>query len=116
MRKPCYMIGAVSQMLGLHPQTIRQYEKMGFITPERTGGNTRMYSDHDLDQLRFIMSLTRDMGINLAGVEMIVQMKDHIDRLEETLNTLNRRITERYGEMLLPPDDGNRVIIKIERE
>lgn len=116
MSKPCYMIGVVSEMLGLHPQTIRQYERMGFITPERTKGNTRMYSDIDLERLRFIITLTKDMGINLAGVEMIVQMKDHINQLEDTLAAVNKHITSRMGESMLPPAGAKGVSIKIERE
>ncbi|MDR2105293.1 MAG: helix-turn-helix transcriptional regulator [Deferribacteraceae bacterium] len=84
------MIGVVSELLGLHPQTIRQYERQGLISPERTDGNTRRYSDEDLERLKFITALTRDMGINLAGVEMIVNMKDEIAKLEDLLEEVSR--------------------------
>jgi MerR family transcriptional regulator/heat shock protein HspR len=113
----CYMIGAVSQLLGLHPQTIRQYERLGLITPIRTNGNTRLYSDNDLDRLRFIISLTRDMGINLAGVEMIVNMKDQIVKLEETINIFSRKINERLGESMNQNQNlSGIVVVKVKKE
>jgi MerR family transcriptional regulator/heat shock protein HspR len=117
MKKGCYMIGVVSELLGLHPQTIRQYERQGLISPERTGGNTRRYSDEDLDRLRFITSLTRDMGINLAGVEMIVNLRDEIAKLEKLLEEVSRRREEDFGRK--PQKERNEplpVIIKVVRE
>ncbi|MDR2400020.1 MAG: helix-turn-helix transcriptional regulator [Deferribacteraceae bacterium] len=123
MKKGCYMIGVVSELLGLHPQTIRQYERQGLISPERTDGNTRRYSDEDLERLQFITTLTRDMGINLAGVEMIVNLKDEITRLEELLEEFNR---SRHGDFreAFPRQDDNRaskpqrgpIVIKVVRE
>jgi MerR family transcriptional regulator/heat shock protein HspR len=106
------MIGVVSELLGLHPQTIRQYERQGLISPERTGGNTRRYSEEDLEKLRFITTLTRDMGLNLAGVEMIVNLKDEIAKLEQIVDELNHRI--RTGEA--STDNSAPVVIKVIRE
>jgi MerR family transcriptional regulator/heat shock protein HspR len=106
------MIGVVSELLGLHPQTIRQYERQGLISPERTDGNTRRYSEEDLEKLRFITTLTRDMGLNLAGVEMIVNLKDEIAKLERIVDELNRRI--RTGET--STDNSAPVVIKVIRE
>ena len=82
------MISVVSEMLNLHPQTIRQYERMGLIKPGRTEGNKRRYSDDDVERLRFVMKLTKEMGINIAGVEMIIEMQEHIAELEEKLSKL----------------------------
>jgi MerR family transcriptional regulator/heat shock protein HspR len=111
------MIGAVSQILGLHPQTIRQYERLGLITPTRTEGNTRLYSDDDLDRLRFIIALTRDMGINLAGVEMIVNMKDQMTKLEDTISIFSKKINERLGEsMAQSQNSSDTVVVKVKKE
>jgi MerR family transcriptional regulator/heat shock protein HspR len=112
MKKACYMIGVVSELLGLHPQTIRQYERQGLISPERTGGNTRRYSEEDLEKLRFITTLTRDMGLNLAGVEMIVNLKDEIMKLEQIVDDLNHRI--QTGEA--SANNNAPVVIKVVRE
>lgn len=83
---PLYVISVVSEMLNLHPQTIRQYERLGLLKPSRTEGNRRRYSDEDVERLRFVMSLTKDMGINIAGVELIISMRERIARLEEELD------------------------------
>ncbi|MDR2869237.1 MAG: MerR family transcriptional regulator [Deferribacteraceae bacterium] len=83
-----YMISVVSEMLDLHPQTIRQYERMGLLKPARTDGNKRRYSDDDVERLRYVLKLTREMGINIAGVEMIIGMQEHILRLEQQLEEL----------------------------
>ena len=77
MKKPgksYYMISAVAQKYNIHPQTLRLYEREGLLKPSRTDGNTRLYSDEDLEQLETILSLTRDLGVNLAGVEIILNM------------------------------------------
>ncbi len=98
--KPIYAISIVSEILGLHPQTLRQYERMGLIVPSRTMGNTRLYSDEDLERLRFITELTKDIGVNLAGVEIIMQMRDEIASLNGTINALQQHIKLTYGEEL----------------
>ena len=73
--KPLYMIGVVAQMLGVHPQTLRVYEKNGLLRPSRTEGRTRMYSAEDVEELARLLRLTRDLGVNLAGVEIITRMR-----------------------------------------
>ncbi len=93
-----YVISIVSDILGLHPQTLRQYERIGLIIPSRTMGNTRLYSDEDIEKLRFITVLTKDMGVNLAGVEVIMQMRDEIQSLTNKLNDMQRHINTTYGE------------------
>ncbi|MDR2883830.1 MAG: helix-turn-helix transcriptional regulator [Deferribacteraceae bacterium] len=85
-----YMISVVSEMLDLHPQTIRQYERLGFIKPSRTEGNTRRYSDDDIERLKFIISLTKEMGVNIAGVEIIISMQEEITKLQSALDILEK--------------------------
>ncbi len=86
--KPLYVISIVSDLLGLHPQTLRQYERLGFIDPSRTVGNTRLYSENDIEKLRKVVLLTRDNGVNLAGVEIILQMQKEIDNLNGQINVM----------------------------
>ncbi len=84
--KAYYMISVVSQRYKIHPQTLRLYEREGLLKPSRTEGNTRLYSDEDLEQLETILSLTRDLGVNLAGVEIIMNMRRKIDRMQSEVN------------------------------
>jgi len=79
---PVYHISAVAEMYGLHPQTLRMYEREGLLTPSRSEGNTRLYSAEDLKRLEIILNLIRDLGVNLAGVEVILNMRDKIERIE----------------------------------
>ena len=80
------MISAVAQRYNIHPQTLRLYEREGLIKPSRTEGNTRLYSQDDLDQLETILTLTRDLGVNLAGVEIILNMRQKMDRMQREVN------------------------------
>ena len=84
--KAYFMISAVSQKYDIHPQTLRLYEREGLLTPSRTEGNTRLYSEEDLEQLETILSLTRDLGVNLAGVEIILNMRRKIERMQGEVN------------------------------
>src|SRR5213082_34540 len=79
--KGAYMISAVAEMYGIHPQTLRLYEREGLLKPSRTEGNTRLYTDEDLQRLEFILSLARDLGVNISGIAIILQMRE---RMEET--------------------------------
>ena len=81
-----YMISVVAQKYDIHPQTLRLYEREGLLKPSRTEGNTRLYSDEDLEQLETILSLTRDLGVNLAGVEIILNMRRKIERMQGEVN------------------------------
>lgn len=87
-RLGAYMIGVVSMRYGVHPQTLRLYEREGLLTPSRTEGKTRLYSDEDLERLEFILNLTRDLGVNLAGVEVVLGMRDRLNHLQEDLERL----------------------------
>ncbi len=80
--KGYYMISAVAESYGIHPQTLRLYEREGLLAPSRTEGNTRLYSDEDLRQLETILNLTRDLGVNLAGVEIILNMRGKMERMQ----------------------------------
>jgi MerR family transcriptional regulator, heat shock protein HspR len=84
--KAYYMISAVAQKYDIHPQTLRLYEREGLLKPSRTEGNTRLYSEEDLEQLETILSLTRDLGVNLAGVEIILNMRRKIERMQAEVN------------------------------
>jgi MerR family transcriptional regulator, heat shock protein HspR len=81
-----YMISAVAQKYNIHPQTLRLYEREGLLKPSRTEGNTRLYSEEDLEQLETILSLTRDLGVNLAGVEIILNMRRKMEQMQAEVN------------------------------
>ncbi len=87
-RLGAYMIGVVSMRYGVHPQTLRLYEREGLLKPSRTEGKTRLYSDEDLERLEFILNLTRDLGVNLAGVEVVLTLRDRLDRMQEDMDRL----------------------------
>ena len=84
--KAYYMISAVAERYSIHPQTLRLYEREGLLKPSRTEGNTRLYSEEDLEQLETILSLTRDLGVNLAGVEIILNMRGKMDQMQMEVN------------------------------
>lgn len=86
--KNYYHISRVSQMFNLHPQTLRLYEREGLLKPSRSRGNTRLYTDEDLKQLELILNLIRDLGVNLAGVEVIINMRQRMQRMEAEVNEL----------------------------
>ena len=78
-----YMISAVAQKYAIHPQTLRLYEREGLLKPSRTDGNTRLYSEEDLRQLEVILNLTRDLGVNLAGVEIVLNMRHKMEQMQQ---------------------------------
>ena|SRR6266540_1342102 len=80
-----FMISAVSEMLGVHPQTLRIYEREGFIKPKRSGGNTRLYSEEDVEKVEMILRLTRELGVNLAGVEVILSMREKMEQMQREM-------------------------------
>ncbi len=80
-RKPGYMISVVAERYEVHPQTLRLYERLGLLKPSRSDGNTRLYTDDDLKRLELILNLTRDLGVNLAGVEVILDMRERMERM-----------------------------------
>lgn len=96
--KKFYHISAVAQMYDIHPQTLRLYEREGLLKPSRSEGNTRLYSEDDLKQLEFILSLTRDLGVNLAGVEVVINMKQRMDRIEAEVNEFVEYVMREFVE------------------
>jgi len=81
-----YMISVVAKNYGIHPQTLRLYEREGLLKPSRTDGNTRLYSEEDLRRLEVVLNLTRDLGVNLAGVEIILNMREKMERMQGEMN------------------------------
>ena len=92
--RPIYMISVAAELVGMHPQTLRIYEQKGLVRPKRTPGNTRLYSERDLERLRLIQRLTGDLGLNLAGVETVMRMQDEIDRLRRQIERLERQLRD----------------------
>src|SRR5437879_11483718 len=86
--RPLYMIGVVAEMLKVHPQTLRFYEKKGLLRPSRTVGRTRMYSEEDVEDLSRLLRLTRDLGVNLAGVEIIIKMRRRMVDMQRQIEDL----------------------------
>ncbi|WP_119065411.1 heat shock protein transcriptional repressor HspR [Aggregatilinea lenta] len=88
--EPCYTIGIVARMVELHPQTLRNYEQMGLVVPQRSDGNFRLYSQREVDRLMKINRLTQEMGVNLAGVEIILRLSDQIEALQGQVEALEQ--------------------------
>lgn len=97
-KKGYFSISAVAKMFSVHQQTIRLYEKEGFISPKRSDGNTRLFSEDDVNRLEEVIYLTHTLGINLAGVEMILQLEKQIKKLQKEVNTLFKRAQKELSE------------------
>ncbi|MDR1450800.1 MAG: helix-turn-helix transcriptional regulator [Helicobacteraceae bacterium] len=102
--EPVYMISVVAKVLEVHPQTLRQYEREGLIQPGRSGGKVRLYSQRDIDEIRLVLSLTRDMGVNLAGVDVALKLKRRIARMQSEIDELKSRLSNVNENGLTPPD------------
>jgi MerR family transcriptional regulator, heat shock protein HspR len=100
--KAAYMISAVAEQYAIHPQTLRLYEREGLLTPSRSEGNTRLYTDEDLERLEVILKLTRELGVNLAGVEIILNMREKMEamqrQIEGFIETLNQQLSQRVAQ------------------
>ncbi len=88
--RPRYMISVAAEIVGMHPQTLRIYETKGLIRPQRTPGNTRLYSERDLERLKLIQRLTSELGLNLAGVEHVLRLEDEVRRMRRRAERLER--------------------------
>ena len=97
--RPRYMIPVAADIVGMHPQTLRIYESKGLIRPKRTAGNTRLYSEADIERLQLIQQLTNDLGLNLAGVEQVMQLQDEVERMRRTLNRMEREMREAINQV-----------------
>src|ERR1035438_1180783 len=98
-RKAGYMIAAIAEQYQIHPQTLRLYEREGLLKPSRSEGNTRLYTEEDMERLNVILKLTRDLGVNLAGVEIVLNMRERMEemqrQIEEFVSSLNNEINQR---------------------
>jgi MerR family transcriptional regulator/heat shock protein HspR len=93
-KRPLYMISIVAEMFSVHPQTLRAYERQGLIKPARTVGNTRLYSQEDVDRIEMITRLTRDLGVNLAGVEVVLNMREKMEEMTRQMENTIRILRE----------------------
>ena len=92
--RPRYMISVAADLVGMHPQTLRIYEQKGLVRPRRTPGNTRLYSERDVERLRLIQRLTTELGLNLAGVEHVLRLEDELQRMQARLDRLEQRMQQ----------------------
>jgi MerR family transcriptional regulator/heat shock protein HspR len=92
--RPRYMISVAAELVGMHPQTLRMYEQKGLVQPKRTAGNTRLYSEADLERLRLIQKLTTQLGLNLAGVEAVLGLEEQLQRMQARMERLEREMHE----------------------
>ena len=97
--RPRYMISVAAELVGMHPQTLRQYEEKGLVRPKRTAGNTRLYSDADLERLRLIQRLTGQLGLNLAGVEAVLDLEEQLQRMQARMERLELEMRQAIAEV-----------------
>lgn len=101
-----YMIGVVAARYEIHPQTLRLYEREGLLLPSRTEGKTRLYSEEDLERLEFILSLTRDLGVNLAGVEVVLNLRERMRKMQEEMQNIIENHESKMKAAGIEPDRG----------
>jgi MerR family transcriptional regulator, heat shock protein HspR len=92
--RPRYMISVAAELVGMHPQTLRIYEQKGLVRPKRTAGNTRLYSESDLERLRVVQKLTTDLGLNLAGVDLVLRLEDELRKAHARIERLQRQLRD----------------------
>ena len=97
--RPRYMISVAAELVGMHPQTLRMYEQKGLVRPQRTAGNTRLYSEADLERLRLIQRLTGELGLNLAGVEAVIGLEEQLQRMHARMERLEREMREAVAQV-----------------
>jgi MerR family transcriptional regulator/heat shock protein HspR len=100
--KAAYMISAVADKYGIHPQTLRLYEREGLLRPSRSDGNTRLYTDEDLERLEVILKLTRELGVNLAGVEIILNMREKMAEMQRQIEDFVRELNTELAHRVRP--------------
>ena len=102
--KAAYMISAVAEQYGIHPQTLRLYEREGLLKPSRSDGNTRLYTDDDLERLEVILKLTRELGVNLAGVEIILNMREKMEEMQRQMSEFVAAMNSALENNARPPE------------
>ena len=110
--EPVYLISVVAKILEIHPQTLRQYEKEGLIQPERTDGKMRLYSQRDIDKIKTILRLTRDLGVNLAGVDIILRLKERLDELDTLTEELKAQAPSQKPKSVTLKQSSYEIILK----
>jgi MerR family transcriptional regulator/heat shock protein HspR len=114
--KAAYMISAVAEKYEIHPQTLRLYEREGLLKPSRSDGNTRMYTDEDLERLEVILQLTRELGVNLAGVEIILNMREKMSAMQQQMEQFVAGLNHELSKNLRPPEaEGKHSLIRVAR-
>jgi len=114
--KAAYMISAVAEKYEIHPQTLRLYEREGLLKPSRSDGNTRMYTDEDLERLEVILQLTRELGVNLAGVEIILNMREKMSAMQQQMEHFVAGLNQELSKNLRPPEpEGKHSLIRVAR-
>lgn len=102
--EPVYLISIVAKILEIHPQTLRQYERENLICPSRSDGRIRLYSQRDIDKIRMILRLTREMGVNLAGVDVILRLKEQMETMEQEIAELRHALAVARNTTSVPPE------------
>jgi MerR family transcriptional regulator/heat shock protein HspR len=102
--EPVYLISIVSKNLDIHPQTLRQYERENLISPARSNGRIRLYSQRDIDRIKLILRLTRELGVNLAGVDIILRLKENVDEMESEIAGLRHEVASAKNAHSVSPD------------
>lgn len=110
-----FMISVVSEMLGIHPQTLRLYEREGFIKPKRSGGNTRLYSEEDVEKLEMILRLTRELGVNLAGVEVVLSMREKMEQMQREMEETIRLLREELAREIRRREEIRNALVPVRR-
>jgi len=102
--EPVYLISIVAKILDIHPQTLRQYERENLISPSRSNGRIRLYSQRDIDRIKLILRLTRELGVNLAGVDIILRLKENVDDMEQEIAELRYEVSKSKNKHSVSPD------------
>lgn len=102
--EPVYLISIVAKILEIHPQTLRQYERENLITPSRSDGRIRLYSQRDIDKIKMILRLTRELGVNLAGVDIVLRLKEQIELMEQEVAELRHEVAVAKNVTTVPPE------------
>jgi MerR family transcriptional regulator/heat shock protein HspR len=110
-----FMISVVSEMLGIHPQTLRLYEREGFIKPKRSGGNTRLFSEEDVEKLEMILRLTRELGVNLAGVDVILSMREKMEQMQRDREETIRILREELAREIARREEARNALVPVRR-
>lgn len=113
--KGAYMISAIAEMYGIHPQTLRLYEREGLLLPSRSDGNTRLFTDEDIERLEVILQLTRELGVNLAGVEIILNMREKMAAMqrqfEQFVTAMNQELSQQRGH--IQPEEATQMLMRV---